>query len=117
VLENTRFFLPRSRGDELPCSVITDLFALGSSIYEIVTGEQPYVNLEDEEVEARYKRQEFPIVDGMSCGGIIKKCWMGEFNSAKAVEAALKVEMRKRNFSKYNCLCSFKSTPLTFWQP
>jgi len=108
VLENTRFFLPRSRDDELPCSVITDLFALGSSIYEIVTGEQPYVNLGGKEVEARYTRGEFPIVDGISCGEIIKKCWMGEFTSAKAVEAALEVEMRKYNFSnKYNRPCSY----------
>jgi len=35
-LESTRFYLPRSRRDEMPCSVITDLFALGSSIYQIM---------------------------------------------------------------------------------
>jgi len=116
VLENTRFFLPRSRYDELPCSVTTDLFALGSSIYEIVTGRQPYADLEDEEVGARYKRREFPTVNGMSCGRIIERCWMGEFNSAKAVQIALEVEMQQYKASGINRLCSIQSIdkPLTF---
>lgn len=42
--------------DEMLCSVITDLFALGSSIYQIVTRRQPYEELSDEEVELRYAR-------------------------------------------------------------
>jgi serine/threonine protein kinase len=114
VLESTRFFLPRSWDD--PCTVITDLFALGSSIYEIVTGRQPYADLKDEEVEARYKRREFPIVDGMSCGEIIEKCWIGEFNSATAVQVALEVEMQQYNVSIISRLCSIQSIgePLTF---
>jgi len=46
-LESTLFYLPLSRKDEMPCSVITDLFALGSSIYQIMTRRQPYQDLND----------------------------------------------------------------------
>ncbi|OAA63565.1 Protein kinase-like domain protein [Niveomyces insectorum RCEF 264] len=59
-LESTRFFLPRSMKAADNYSVTTDLFALGSSLYQIVTGYQPYDDLSDDEVEARYSRHEFP---------------------------------------------------------
>jgi serine/threonine protein kinase len=89
-LESTRFFLPRSMKDEMPCSIITDIFALGSSIYQIMTRRQPYDDLMDEEVEARFARKEFPEVDGVSHGGVIRKCWMCEFHSAQEVLDSLK---------------------------
>lgn len=93
-LESTRFFLPRSMRDEMPCSTTTDLFALGSSIYQIITRRQPYEDLDDAEVEARFARHEFPPLDGVACGDIIKKCWMCGFESAQAVLEALEAEIR-----------------------
>lgn len=98
-LESTRFFLPRSMQDEMPCSTTTDLFALGSSIYQIVTGRQPYEELEDDEVEARFARKEFPPLEGVACKTIIEKCWLCEFESAQAVLDALQAETRLCNFS------------------
>jgi serine/threonine protein kinase len=89
-LESTRFFLPRSMKDEMPCSIATDLFALGSSIYQIITCRQPYEDLKDEDVEARFARKEFPKVDGIQYGDVIRKCWMCEFDSAQEVLDSLR---------------------------
>ncbi|CAN8104376.1 unnamed protein product [Discula destructiva] len=93
-LESTRFYLPRSMQDEMPCNTATDLFALGSSIYQIVTRRQPYEDVEDAEIEARFARKEFPSLEGVACGGVIKQCWLCGFESAQAVLEALKSEMR-----------------------
>jgi serine/threonine protein kinase len=92
-LESTRFFLPRSMNDEMPCSVTTDLFALGSSIYQIMTRKQPYEDLKNEEVEARYARKEFPSVNSIPFGDVIIRCWMCQFNSAQEVLDILKKNM------------------------
>jgi serine/threonine protein kinase len=54
AIESARFFLPRPLKD--PPSVRSDLFALGSTIYEIMTSRQPYEDLADDEVEARYSQ-------------------------------------------------------------
>lgn len=93
-LESTRYFLPRSMKDEMPCNTITDLFALGSSIYQIMTGRPPYEHLDDREVEASYSQKQFPSVDGIPYGDIIRRCWMCGFESAQAVLDALRAELR-----------------------
>lgn len=94
-LESTRFYLPRSRKDEMPCSVITDLFALGSSIYQIMTRQLPYENLDNDEVEARYASKDFPSVDGIPYGNIIRRCWICEFGSAQEVLDSLLVAKQR----------------------
>jgi serine/threonine protein kinase len=102
-LESTRFYLPRSRKDEMPCSVITDLFALGSSIYQIMTRRQPYEDLNDDEVEVRYSRKDFPSIGGIPYGNIIRRCWMCEFDSAQEVLDTLLVA--KQQYMEKEELC------------
>lgn len=94
ALESSRFFLPRDVRDYPHCSVTTDLFALGSSFYDIVTRKQPYAGMGDEEVEARYARREFPPVEKLPLGNIMRGCWMGGFGSAAEVLAAVEAEMK-----------------------
>jgi serine/threonine protein kinase len=94
-LESTRFYLPRSMKDAMPCSDVTDLFALGSSIYQIVTRRQPYEELSDKDVEYRYARQEFPSTD-IPFGDVIGRCWRCEFDSAQSVLDALVEERCNR---------------------
>lgn len=48
-LESVRFFLPRDIKSD--STVQTDIFAFGSTLYEIMTGTRPYHDLADEEVE------------------------------------------------------------------
>lgn len=94
VVESVRFFLPRSRKDD-PSNIMTDLFALGSTIYEIVTTKQPYEELDDEAVETQYVRGEFPAVDDIPCGDVIRNCWTGGFDTAKAVYESLQAEVKR----------------------
>jgi hypothetical protein len=66
-----------------------ELFALGSAIYEIMAWERPFQELEDDEVELRYAREEFPSLRGNIAGPVIKKCWNEEFESAEEVLESL----------------------------
>jgi serine/threonine protein kinase len=84
AMESVRSFLPRER-TSLP-TVATDLFALGSAIYEIVTGHEPYEELREAEVEERYMKRQFPDVDTVVAGEIIQRCWMVGYESAQQIE-------------------------------
>jgi hypothetical protein len=82
-MESTRYFLPR---DPLSVpNVRSDLFALGSSMYYIMAGHEPYNDSTEDEVTDRYVRGEFPDVDSFECGRAIEGCWTGELGSAQEV--------------------------------
>ncbi|KAE8145979.1 kinase domain-containing protein [Aspergillus avenaceus] len=74
--EATRFFLPRHWSDQP--TVTTDLFALGSTIFELFQGTCPYEEIPN-----------FPNVSGIPCGQIIKQCWLSEVDSAAQVQSAV----------------------------
>jgi serine/threonine protein kinase len=100
AFEGTRFCLPRSWDDE--STVRTDLFALGSTIYEIMTSKQPYQGLPDEEVETRYSKHMFPGVDKIHCGQVIVDCWRGNIKTAEEVMVLTKGKMDKARFKVGN---------------
>lgn len=51
-------FLPRD--DTLPNTIESDLFALGSTIYEIFCEMRPYEGKEDDEIHDLFKKSVFP---------------------------------------------------------
>lgn len=83
AMESTRFFLPRDQ--HATPDMKSDLFALGSAIYFIMSNHEPYDSLPEEEVTAHYLKKEFPDVQSLSCGRVIASCWKGEFESAQEV--------------------------------
>lgn len=89
AMESERFYLPRHI--DTISNVTTDLFALGSTIFELMTSGQPYAELEDAEVVRRYETKEFPDVEGVACGDVIRGCWMQEFKSAGEVAERLRM--------------------------
>ncbi|KAF2245204.1 kinase-like protein [Trematosphaeria pertusa] len=70
-------------------SIKSELFALGSTMYEIWTASRPYQNEPDDIVEENYKCRCFPDVGTLPVADIIEKCWHGTYNSADEVVADL----------------------------
>lgn len=91
AMESTRFFLPR---EPLTPTVKTDLFALGSTIYFIMSDHEPYDDLIEDEVTARYSRREFPDVRDYSCGRVIEGCWKEEYGYAQEVVDAISGDIK-----------------------
>ena len=57
----------------------TELFALGSIIYEIYANESPFEGLAESEIQPRFLRAEFPKVTHLPQWPIILSCWSVEF--------------------------------------
>ncbi|KAE8353099.1 kinase-like domain-containing protein [Aspergillus coremiiformis] len=86
VMENATHFLPRD--EDAPNTVWSDLFALGSTVYEILLGMKPYEGIEDEEIQRLYSSNVFPSLDKISDGSwrkIIRKCWMSQYNTTAEI--------------------------------
>lgn len=66
-----------------------DVFALGSVLYFIMAGKEPYADLEEEDVHDLFQRAKFPTVDRLACGEIIQGCWDGTLSTARRVVDAL----------------------------
>ena len=91
--EDPRHYMPRSLLDD-SCTVTTDLFALGSFLYEVLTGSEVYAEWEDEEVTKAFKDHQFPDVSAVPCGHAIRRCWDGGFSSAEDVRVILHERLR-----------------------
>jgi serine/threonine protein kinase len=83
AFEGYRCCLPRTFDD--PSTVRTDLFALGSLLYEIATSQEPYEQCRDEEAVAYFEQDIFPSTRGILLGSIILDCWKGAYASARSV--------------------------------
>ncbi|CAI7591829.1 unnamed protein product [Penicillium glandicola] len=102
--EKASHCLPRDY--ELPNTESSDIFALGSTLYELVAGKAPYAELNvadsddpesikaqirrqhqviDFEIEERYKRHQFPDISNDQHGHIILGCWRSQFATAREV--------------------------------
>ncbi|QDS77083.1 hypothetical protein FKW77_007387 [Venturia effusa] len=61
----------------------SDIFAIGSLIYEIIEGRPPYDELEEDEVVKRFQQAKFPSTAHMILGEVIKGCWAGGYDTVK----------------------------------
>ncbi|KAI1271627.1 kinase-like domain-containing protein [Xylaria sp. FL0933] len=87
VVPGVRYRLPSLAGRHIqPATIKEDLFGLGSTIYSIATGHEPYYELADEDqVEKLYKDGVFPGLGGVLFAEIIALCWRQKAESAKMI--------------------------------
>ncbi|WEW56964.1 hypothetical protein PRK78_002423 [Emydomyces testavorans] len=86
--EGTRYYLPRDFRS--PATADRDIFALGSTIYEIIIGSSPYQEIPSNEIPKLYEKRMFPDVSNIPCGDIIHRCWNCEVESVEEVYMSLK---------------------------
>jgi len=69
----------------------SDIFALGSAMYEMATGHRPYEKLSYNTIQNLYRKGEFPkdVDDIPELGKIIRKCWQRRYDSAWDIVRAL----------------------------
>lgn len=82
-LESASHCLPRD--PEPDNTVVSDLFALGSTLYELLADQAPYEGQNDEVIESSFRNGEFPSIEGLLLGGIIQGCWKQMFSSAEEI--------------------------------
>ena len=96
-MEPTAAASARAENPRVPFSsptVESEIFALGSALYEISTTYKTYEDKEDMEIEELFRRQEYPRVDHLLLGHVILKCWTGENRTAS--EAATEIRRIQR---------------------
>jgi len=63
----------------------TDIFAFGTALYFILADELPFpdLNIDDEdEIWERFTRQDFPPLEKLPGGDVIRSCWTGVYDDA-----------------------------------
>lgn len=85
--ENAESFMPRATPEY--ADIKTDIFALGSTIYHVMTGHRPFPQYDTIDDEAKfvelYRNGEWPLLDVKDGGGVIKTCWEGRYEHASEV--------------------------------
>ena len=83
-------------------SLLSEIFALGSTIYEIETTRQPYYDKLDSEVERLFGAQDFPDTDALVLGEVVTKCWKAEYkNVGEAIEDIMHVRKELEDKCKH----------------
>ncbi|RDL33208.1 Uncharacterized protein BP5553_08647 [Venustampulla echinocandica] len=79
-------------------SAASELFALGSTFYEIMAGAKPYKELSDMEVVRAYKQGNYPsLVTLVAFNDIIHKCWTQGYASVDELLEDVKVEVTTKS--------------------
>jgi serine/threonine protein kinase len=60
-------------------SVRSEIFALGSTLYELETTRQPYHDRDDREVHRLFLAGDFPDTAPLVLGGVMRKCWASKY--------------------------------------
>jgi serine/threonine protein kinase len=78
--EQPSHFMPRDPARDN--TVRSDLFALGSALYELERGRCPYTEVREDLITGYFATERFPSLVGLTMGSIIAASWKGEFLTA-----------------------------------
>ncbi|KAF5016755.1 hypothetical protein F66182_11453, partial [Fusarium sp. NRRL 66182] len=82
-LESVSHRMPRDFDKD--STVESDLFALGSTLYELGANSGPFEGQDDNIIEANLAKHLFPSTDNVLLGDIIMRCWKGYYQSADQI--------------------------------
>ena len=75
-------------------SAISEQYAIGSCIYNIRTGHQPFYELDGPAMVRKLMKNEFPPTSNdYIFGDIILRCWRGSYQSVAEVEQAIRTQL------------------------
>jgi serine/threonine protein kinase len=73
----------------------SEIFALGSTIYELDTTSKPYEGKADKEIERLFSAQDFPDTSTLVLGEAVTKCWKAEYkNIGEAREDIMRIQKK-----------------------
>jgi serine/threonine protein kinase len=83
---------------EIGISSATEIFALGTAFFFMISGQEPWPELKEphdrEEIRRRITRRQFPATNGLRVlSSVVAKCWDGEFDTMAEVRRAIETEM------------------------
>lgn len=93
--EGLRHFMPRDALEDN--SIRSDLFALGSALYELECGRAPYADVDEDTVVERFARYEFPPVATLKLRCFVIGAWKGCFDSATDMLQQLEEQQRSND--------------------
>ncbi|KAF2001760.1 kinase-like protein [Amniculicola lignicola CBS 123094] len=73
---------PHSEHPNMPStepSIHSEIFALGSTLYEVETTQQPYHDKSDEDIKELFRGGAFPDTSALVLGDVISRCWRVEY--------------------------------------
>jgi serine/threonine protein kinase len=87
--------VPRATG----ITARTEIFAMGTALFSMVTGRDPWPELRDPEdreaIKKRIREKDFPDTSRLSSlGDIVSKCWNVDFTSMTEVKQAIEAERK-----------------------
>lgn len=90
----TRYQRPSSMAEKLSNSTEKDdLFALGTVLYEIITGNQIFSDISSRAIRRRFEEHEYPdltVITDTNVRKVIMKCWECEYKNAEEVSQDLR---------------------------
>ena len=99
----------------------SEIFALGSTLYEISTTKEPYCDETDYAVEQLYKRQQYPETKHLLLGHIIQNCWTKSYDSVQGVLEDLhrleRLQQHTHSVPMYSFLALFRRQKLLLLAP
>jgi len=100
------------RDDAAGVSVRSEVFALGSTFYEIMTGAKPYQGHQIHEVEEAFRQERYPDLSSLPAyGHIIERCWKGDYSNVDEMLPDITADGTASHCSRSGPLANTTSAP------